>query len=324
MRVLVAGAGAIGQWLGARFAAAGHDVTLLVRKRFRDAIDAGGLHVRGHTTFDGPIPCITEPAGTGPFDLVLITSKAYDTLALARATAPLLAEDGVLASMQNGLGNGEKLAEAVPPERVALALTSHGVTVEAPGRIYHAGLGSTQVGPLPGCTDDSAARRLEGLLADAGLDPQWRADMRGAVWLKAVVNAAINPVGALYGVRNGGILDDPDLHALSQALAREAIRLAGVARVVLPHPDPAALVDEVLGRTRDNKVSMLQDVEARRPTEIEQITGRLVRLGETLVTDMGRNDHVYGRIKDLERSYLGAERAEQMAWDELPYAMKPF
>ena len=89
--------------------------------------------------------------------------------------------------------------------------------------------------------------------------------------------------------------------------------------MALPPGDLIEVMRHVCKETAANKVSMLQDVEAGRPTEIEQITGRMVRLGETLLVSMPRSDSVYGRIKDLEASYLGPEAAQATAWDETAY-----
>lgn len=323
MKVLVAGAGAIGQWLGARLQAAGHQPTLLARPRHVGALRRG-LVVHGLTTFHGPLRATVDlaEAGTG-FEAILLTCKAHQTAPLCEGVAPLLAPGGVFVSLQNGLGNAQKVARFVAADRVAVALTSHGVNVEVPGRIQHAGLGPTLVGPLDGA-DPAASHVAERLLADAGLEPQWQAAMRPFVWRKAIVNAGVNPLGALYGVRNGAILDRPDLWALSQALVREAVGLAQRARVGLPPGDLVETTRATLLRTRDNRCSMLQDVEAHRPTETEQITGRMVRLAEKLLVSMPRNESVYGRLKDLEATYLGPAAATKLAWDELPWEQEPY
>ncbi len=299
-------------------------MTLLLRPAARDAIQAAGLHIAGHTTFGGPIVCVTEPAqAKGPFDAVFLTAKAHATATLTPLVAPLLKPSGTFATLQNGLGNVEKVKRFVAADRVAVALTSHGVTVEGPGRLRHAGTGITKVGPAPGAAPE-AAHAAERLLRDAGLDPEWHDAMRGHVWNKAIVNAGINPVGALYGVPNGEIKDRDDLRGLALGLVRESVALAERARVGLPPGDLAETILAVLERTRENRNSMLQDVLARRPTEVEQITGRMVRLGERLLVSMPRSDSVYGRVKDLESSYLGTERAIRMAWDELPWEEEPF
>jgi 2-dehydropantoate 2-reductase len=323
MRVLVAGAGAVGQWLGGRLLQDGHDTTLLCRPAQAAAITGPGLFVRGATTLHGHPKAVTElAAGLDPFEVVVLTCKAHHTAAMAELVAPHLAPAGILVSLQNGLGNGEKLGHVAPAGRVALALTSHGLTLEAPGRVLHAGTGPTLVGPLDS-VHDSAARLAFGLFTRVGLEPEWRDQMRGAVWRKALVNHAINPVAALHGVRNGALLDRKDLRALSRSLLDEGLALAQRARADVGDGVLEAL-EATLERTRENACSMLQDVQAHRPTEVEQITGRLVRLGEQLLVAMPRSDSVYGRVKDLEASYLGAERARRLAWDELAWEREPF
>ena len=325
MRVLVAGAGAVGSMLGARLAAAGHDVTLLGRPALAEAVARHGLQVEGQTTFSGPVRVVTEvPArADGAFDAVWLTCKAHQTAGLGAAVAPRVADDGVLASLQNGLGNGEKLATMLPPDRLAACLTSHGVHVPEPGRVVHAGTGVTKVGPVP--QHDAAvagARLAEGLLRDAGLEPAWCGSMRGHVWQKAIVNAGLNPVAALWGVRNGEVAARPELWALSEALVRESVALAARARVELPPGDLPKTLRRVCLATAENRCSMLQDVQAGRVTEIEQITGRMVRLGEQLLVSMPRSESVYGRVKDLEGSYLGPA-AEESAWEELRFLALP-
>lgn len=321
-RVLVAGAGAVGQFLGARLQSAGHDVHLLTTARHVAALK--DLHITGLSQWSGALAATdTVTALPGSFDAIVLTCKAHQTQRLAPVVAPRLAAGGVFLSLQNGLGNAQKVARFVPAAQVAVALTSHGIMVEAPGRLRHAGIGGTQVGPFTS-DGEPASRRVQALLADAGLDPEWHAGMRGFVWRKALINHAVNPVAALNGVPNGEVLARADLHALSSAMLREGVALAERARVPLPPGDLQALMDATLQRTAGNRVSMLQDVEARRPTEIEQLTGRMVRLGERLLVSMPRSEAVYGRLKDLETSYLGAEASRKAMWDELPWEAEPF
>lgn len=322
MKVLVAGAGAVGQWLAARLLDAGHEAIAWTTTRHLSALQ--DLHITGLTTWSGRVPaCSDEATLAGPFDAIVLTCKAHQTQHLAPRAATHLARDGVFVSLQNGLGNGAKLARFVAPARVAVALTSHGITLEAPGRLRHAGEGATQVGPHA-ADGEMAARRAQTLLADAGLAPAFEPEMRGFVWRKALINHSVNPVAALHGVPNGEVLSRPELWALSQSLLREGQALAQRARVHLPPGDLTALLETTLRRTATNRVSMLQDVEARRATEVEQLTGRLVRLAEKLLVSMPRSEAVYGRVKDLEASYLGAEAARAAMWDELPWETEPF
>lgn len=324
MRVLIAGAGAVGQWLGGLLHEARHDVTLLTTPRHVEAFRQGGLRIRGLAGIAWDPKAVTSPAqAKGPFEAVVLTAKAHQTAPLAQATAGLLDSKGVFLSLQNGLGNGGKIRRFIPADRIAIGLTSHGLTLEAPGRVLHVGAGATLVGPLEGA-NYAAARGAQALLADAGLKPEWHDAMRGFVWRKAIVNHALNPVAALHGAANGQVRDREDLYGLGLDLLQEATALARRARVHLPPGDMGEAFTATLERTRDNKCSMLQDVEARRATEIEQITGRMVRLGKALQAPMPRSDSVYGRVKDLESSYLETGVAARMAQEEMAWETEPF
>lgn len=322
MKVLVAGAGAVGQFLAARLQDAGHAVQLLTTARH--VAPLRDLRITGLSSWTGTLSATADPAALkDSFDAIVLTSKAHQTQHLTPLVAPRLAPGGVFLTLQNGLGNAQKVARFVPHEQVAVALTSHGIMVEAPGRLRHAGIGGTQVGPH-GPEGAKAATAAHALLSDAGLSPEPQEAMRGFVWRKAMINHSVNPVAALNGVPNGEVLARAELHALSSTLLREAIALAERARVPLPPGDLQELLDATLRRTATNRVSMLQDVEAKRPTEIEQITGRMVRLAEKLLVSVPRSESVYGRVKDLEATYLGADAATRMAWDELPWEAEPF
>ncbi|MGB1696962.1 MAG: ketopantoate reductase family protein [Thermoplasmatota archaeon] len=306
--ILIAGAGAIGQMVAARLVLSGQPVQCLVRDRFVTPLQNARVH--GKTEYEGPLDAVTEPAG--PYDIIIITAKAHQTHEIAAQLQPHLAPDGTVVSIQNGLGNQQKLERFFDAEQVVVGLTSQGATIQEPGVVYHAGLGPTKLG-------GPRAEAIAELLAP--LQPTVHEDIREQVWTKAIVNAALNPLGAIFGCKNGEVYADPDRRALAKAITAECWALATKARVDIPDPWPA--VESIMQMTADNKCSMLQDVEAKRPTEIEQITGRLVRLGELLLVSMPKNDYVYGRLKDLERSYLGSD-SEEMAFLELEWARDPF
>lgn len=322
MKVLIAGAGAIGQWLGARLSAAQHEVVLLARPVHAQAIKAG-LHIRGHTTFNQPLTCVTEArAAGGGFDVAIITSKAHQTSAVAQGVVANLGAKGILLSLQNGFGNAQKLQRITASSHVVVALTSHGVTIENPGHLLHAGVGPTLVGPAT-ASGAASAKIAQQLLADAQLDPEYHEDMRPMIWRKAIANAAINPLGALHGLRNGELIQAQGLLHQARDVVAEGVKLAAAAGVTLPPGNLVEAMEGTLRRTADNKCSMLQDVEAQRPTEIEQITGRLVRLAQAKNIAVPNNAALYEQIKKREALYLG-QRAADMAYDEIQWEREPF
>ncbi len=240
---------------------------------------------------------ITEPSGT--YDLIIITAKAHATAAIARDVVPCLAEEGRLMTLQNGLGNAEVLMQHVPPERVAVGLTSHGVTVEAPGVLHHAGTGMFRIGPAPG--DTTRHDDLIELFDHARLAPEAIENTVGHLWMKGGVNAGINALCALHGIKNGGLRAH---WAQATELVDEVYSLSRAAGVRLPG-DLQAAFEKTVDGTADNKCSMLQDVAARRPTEIDHITGYFVRVARRLGYPLFENEAVYEQVKALEASYLG-------------------
>lgn len=323
MKVLVAGAGAIGQWLAARLQVAGHDVTIWTTPRHVSA--ARHVTVRGHSEFTGALRAVTEPPRES-FPVAVLTAKAHMTQILG----PHLAHHGTVVSLQNGLGNMHKLSAVMAPEKLVCALTSHGVTLEAPGRLFHAGAGWTRLGPrhataAPGRPLHRASRvavpdlqRVSRLLADARLDPICEDDMRPYVWAKALVNHAINPIAALAGLPNGALLDDAALHDRALALLSEAVALGNAAGMA-PPANSRHLLDSILTATRDNRVSMLQDLEGRRRTEIDCMTGRMLRIAGRLGVDMPLSAQAYAEVRKREDAFLGPHgprlAIEEARWD---------
>ena len=294
MRILVYGAGAIGSLLGGLLSRE-NDVTVVGRKAHVDTINRRGLRISGRTTLLAwPTATIEVPAGD--FDTILVTTKAYDT---ADAVGALRAfwRRSAFVTLQNGLGNAEALAASA--DRVVAGTTSHGVTFVAPGEIVHAGVGDTVVGAWKGVTRDDV-RRIADVLTAAGAETTVTDDVRGELWAKAVVNAAINPLTAVLRVPNGALAAHADLRALVERLAREGSTAANAAGVAVEADALAARAVEIATRTAENRSSMLQDVERGGRTEIEAIAGELLR--ESQGHPLPYMETVYALLKGLERA----------------------
>lgn len=207
------------------------------------------------------------------FDLVLVTTKAYDTRNAVESLRAFWRRSNFV-TLQNGLGNVERIAEAA--DRVFAGTTSHGVTFVAPGEIHHAGVGDITIGPWKATTVDEASR-LAGMFTAAGLPALGIPDTGRELWAKVVVNASINPLTAVLRVPNGALVEHEDLRELLSAIVREAVSAANVAGVTLSEKDLALRAAEIAARTGANRSSMLQDVERGRRTEIDAILGELLR-----------------------------------------------
>jgi 2-dehydropantoate 2-reductase len=277
-RIVIVGPGAMGCLHGALMAEAGLSVVLLDH----DPERAWYLNQNGITlTFpDGssrqvPVHCSADPLEMEPADLVLISVKAYHTATAIQWAAPVINKRTCVLTLQNGLGNYEILQQHVPPRQVLAGATSSGATALGPGRIRVAGIGETILGSPP--RNKARAEDAAGCFSEAGLPVRVTTDVDGTLWRKAIINAALNPLGALTLRRNGELVEQPSLRRLLGKVAREAHQAALAVGMDLADLDPVAAVEEVCRQTAANHCSMLQDVLAGRQTEIRQINGEIVR-----------------------------------------------
>jgi 2-dehydropantoate 2-reductase len=300
MRIVVLGAGAMGSLVGALLSQR-HDVALVGRAPHMDAVRAHGLEVSGATRLLAKPLAVTQPRDV-PWvpELVVLTVKAYDTARALQLGQPLLGPATAVLSLQNGVGNLE-LVEQVVPRGLALAgVTTHGVTFAEPGRVQHAGVGTTVVGGGPGT--EALAAQTAALLTEAGLRAEASPDIRGEVWAKAVVNAGINPLTAITGLRNGALLEVPALKELLEATVREAHGIAEQAGIALPGGDPVERARRVCQLTAQNKSSMLQDIEHGRRTEVDSICGAVVAQARGLGLRAPLNQALLALVKGIEAS----------------------
>lgn len=250
-----------------------HDVLLIGRAEHVEAIRAHGLRISGKTSLIArPAAATIVPQSVRP-DLIFVTTKAYDT-ANAMLALQRFADRATFVTLQNGLGNAETIAKTA--RRVVAGTTTIGVTFIGPGEIRHAGIGETVLGAWAH-VDEEDVVRLRDVLADVGLITKVTSDVRSELWSKLVVNAAINPLGAIAAVPNGRLVRDKRLLAVLDGVCREAV---AVAKAEGAHVDGEELrhrTQLVAKRTAANRGSMLQDLDRHRQTEIDAITGPIVR-----------------------------------------------
>jgi len=311
--VTILGTGALATLFGARLARAGHPVTLVgTWSAALAAVADGGLRVTDEGgTWAAPARAVhAQRAGdVAPAGLVLVLVKSGETARAAPLAARLARIDGLVVTLQNGLGNAERLAAACGTDRVVQGVVTAGGNLVAPGHARAGGPGQVILGRAP----ETAARLADvaALLARAGLDVVVRDDIDAVVWLKLAVNCAINPLAALHGLPNGGLLDDADLSATLAAAAREVGAVAAARGIVLG-ADPAAYALDVARRTAANRSSMLQDVQRGAPTEVEAINGAVVREGARLGVPTPINARLLEAVRALDAAAAGsdARRAE--------------
>ena len=297
-RFLIFGAGAIGSVFAVRLGAR-HPVAVVARGERLARIRRDGVAVKGAT--EGVVrppaaPTAAELAGFGP-DFVLVTVKAHATAAAARALAPL-GTGPVRVSLQNGLGNEEALAAGGYP--VVGAVSNSGATLLESGQVFHAGLGEVILSGFQGAADEAVAD-LGVCLSEAGFPVQQVPDIREPLWNKTILNAALNPVSALLGLRTGQLLRDPGSAQLLRLLVREAVSVAVAEGIATSEAEVWATVERIVARTAGNKTSMLQDLERGVRTEIEAMNGVIVARGAEHGIETPWNRLMLRLIRNRER-----------------------
>ncbi|MDD1773354.1 MAG: 2-dehydropantoate 2-reductase [Methanomassiliicoccales archaeon] len=296
MRISVFGAGALGSLMGALLSTK-HEVTLIGRKAHVDAINQKGLEISGIVEELVHPAATTDVNGLESQDLVLITVKAYDTEEAVTSVAPIVDMDTIVVSLQNGLDNVRMISRAYGSRGVG-GVTSCGATFLGPGRIRFAGRGETIFGSTAGRRD--LAERARDAFNECGIESTVTDDIMAEVWMKIIVNASINPITALVRSENACIEDDPILRELAERVCDEAVAVAKASGVRLPRCDPLGKVMRVVSATRNNRSSMLQDVEAGRRTEVDEITGAIVKEAKRHGIPAQTNETLWGLVRCLQ------------------------
>ena len=280
MRIVIVGPGALGSVIGATLSRRGHEVTLLGRRSpHLQALRERGLKLetRDRTSEHVTIAVTDDPAVIGAAETVIVLVKVVDTIAAMDAIRPYIRPDHVVLTLQNGLGNIEKIRTTLGTgPRILVGVTSQAATRLRPGSVMHAGEGPTLVGYVDE-RDAGSAGELARIFTDAGLPAVSVPDIDHWIWRKLAVSAAINGLTALGGFLNGAIASDNALLDAAETISEEVvsvarasgIELGGMRRVIL----------ETAVATADNRSSMLQDLDAGRPTEVDVIHGAVLAAG---------------------------------------------
>jgi 2-dehydropantoate 2-reductase len=280
VRVAVVGAGGVGSLFGGRLAAAGHEVWLVHRRpEVVEALRREGLCLDGPDAAERiPVHATADTREVGPVDLVLILTKSTDTAAAAESARYMLDAQTLVLTLQNGLGNLEKIAAVVGEEQTLLGMTYVGAALLGPGRARLTAMGKTFVGE-PGGPRTERVERIAQTLSMAGLPTEATDRLWEMVWGKLVINAALNATCALTGASGESALRSPAAYELLGLAAEETAAVAGALGITLPYADPAARVRQHCRDVGSSRPSMLQDMERGRPTEIDAINGAVVREG---------------------------------------------
>jgi len=304
MKIAVLGSGAMGCLYGGCLAEAGYDVTLIdVWKQHVDAINENGLYIEGVSgdRVIRNIKAVTDLSSLGVADLLIVFVKATITKEAMEQARGLVGENTVVLTLQNGLGNIEKIAEVVGKKKVIAGTTGHGSTLLGPGHIRHAGIADTNLGELDGSKTERLEKIAE-ILRKAGFVVNLSSNVLGLIWDKLLVNIGINALTALTGLKNGQLLEFEETEELLESLVKEAWEVANRKGIKL-YRDPVEHTKEVCRLSAGNMSSMLQDVTKKRKTEIDVINGAVVEEGKKLGIETPVNAVVTKLVKVREKTY---------------------
>jgi 2-dehydropantoate 2-reductase len=304
VRVCIVGCGAVGSLFAANLA------TLPELEVFAydlnvdhvEAINRDGLRLTGAAEVLGRLTAFTDAARLPACAFGIVATKAMHTESAIAAAAHAFA-DGAVASVQNGIGNEEVLAAHCA--RVIRGTTFPAGRLTAPGVVAWEVQGETTLGPYEDApTPLEEVARLADLCSRAGMPTSAVADARGPQWRKVIFNAATNPLGALTGLTHGAVCERPALRALASQLVSEGTAVAAAQGIALD-ADPEELIDYAARPevAYGHKASMLQDVEARRPTEVDYLNGGVAEFGRRYGVPTPGHDIIRALVKGVEASW---------------------
>ena len=302
MRIGIIGSGAVGSLFAAHLALLDDVETWIydVSRAHVDAINADGLRLTGVGEVHSHPRATTNADELPALDFAIVATKGMHTRAAMEDTAKAVSE-GAVCSVQNGIGNEEVIAEFV--RAVIRGTTFPAGKLVGPGVVQWDTAGKTWIGPFePHPATMGQVHALADILTRSGMETLALEDARGAQWTKLVFNAASNALCSLTQLPHGRAAINADVRWVMDQVIREGKDVAAALGIEM-ETDPAELLEESIGVALDHKPSMLQDVLARRPTEIDQLNGGIVRLGDEMGIATPLNRAAYALIKGLEASW---------------------
>ncbi|WP_417668768.1 ketopantoate reductase family protein [Roseibium sp.] len=307
MNIVILGAGALGSVLGGLMAGADISVTLLdVNDAHISAINKNGLilHQDGQrSTLE--LPAMRPEAYTGPAELIILLTKTMHTAAALASVQRLLDNGAYVLTIQNGLGNADRVAQTVPRERILEGSTMINGRFHGPGDVATNGVSKTTFRALSERAQPFA-EELASLLAPVHFVNEPAAGV--VIWQKAAFNCAMNAIAALAGARVGDIGNEPSAIALARAASAEVVAIANAKGIPVELSAVHAQIEKALREHKPHKPSMLQDLEAGRPTEIESLCGT----AEKEASSLGLQAPLNAALAALVRL---KERAAKTKWD---------
>lgn len=279
---------------------AGADVRIIPHSEVdAERLRADGIVISKEGTLEMPVSIMasSDPADAAASALILTCVKSYDTSSAIQSLLPHLHEGTPLILIQNGAGACDEVAAIYPRKNVYCGIVSYGALMQPDRSVKVFGAPALQIVPAPG-SSAGPLKELSDLLP--GISITQRSDAESVIWSKLCMNCGINPVTALFSLRNGELRENPEAWQFALNATREACAVAHAAQIPLLFRDCAKELTMICERTAGNRSSMLQDVNAGRPTEINYINGYAVRKATELGIATPVNRDLIDRILQLD------------------------
>lgn len=307
MKIGIIGAGAIGGLYGAVLSETGHDVYLIdIFKEHIDAINSKGLtilHGDEKKVYTN-LKAFTDGREIGEeLDLVIVLVKTYITEIAMEQNKDLFGDNTIVLTLQNGIGNIEKIAAFIDESKIVAGNTSTAGYIEEPGLILHTGSGGTVIGEIDGNVTDRI-KEIQRMFDHEKLgESKVSENVMSLIWEKLIGNCGINPLGALTGLRNGELVENEETSNLQDKIAEECLMVAKRAGIPLRFTD-SSIIKDLARKTAPNQTSMLVDVLNKRRTEIMAINGGVVEKAKELGLEVPINEMLVNLVLAKEKSYL--------------------
>ena len=293
--------------IGSKLARAGQAVTLVdVFQPAIDSINLQGLRVddkqTGERVVVKNVVATTDPSTAGVQDLVLVFVKCYHTETAIKQAAPMIGPNTTVMTIQNGWGNGPRIANIVGEDKVVIGLTYHSATALGPGHALHTGKGVSHVGELSG----QITPRLEAIAEvfnAAGLVTETTAQVLPEIYMKLALNCCTLPTSALLRFEAHTLVAHDGTLDLMRGILREVVAVANAQGIPLDYLERWNAITTLLKKAVGGKSSMLQDVEKGRRTEIDVINGAIVAAGRSLGIPTPYNESMVWMVKALEETF---------------------
>ena len=317
MNIIVLGAGAIGLVFGGFLAKAGHRVIFLGREENVSAVKKHGLFIEGlwgnhlikNIAGYTNLRELKEKEGAS-WDLVLLTVKSYDTENMLKAFHETFANPMPILSLQNGLGNLDKIIQIIGSKWAMAGRVIFGAEIDSPGRVSVTVYAEEViVGGIENGIDYQRVTEVSDTLSNAGIPTLPTHEIKKYIWGKVLYNSALNGLGAILGVKYGFLREHESSRMLITSIVQEFFRVLEKENIKLDWPTPAAYLDDLFERlipaTYDHYPSMLRDIQNRKRTEIDSINGAIVEIAQKHGIDVPVNWLITTLVKTQEKIALG-------------------